>query len=157
MLAPHASNLTTPAGCRRIQLMLPMIPCRCFLQAVGHVVMQPPHTTPASSDKTDAPAALYAPAPGVLVCCCSSAVAPERAPAWARGIIQELQPQRFVLLGSMQVGWQSGCGQAVPGPLWSIRRVRGVRPAWPQVRLIDRTRQGPGIFQQVHSVCARSA
>jgi hypothetical protein len=72
-------------------------------------MMQPPQTTPASSDKADTPAALYAPAPGVLLCCCSTAVAPEQAPAWARGVIQELQPQRLLLLGSMQVGGRSGC------------------------------------------------
>lgn len=46
---------------------------------------------------------LYAPLPDVLVCCCSSAVAPERAGAWARGVLQQVQPQRVLLLGSMQV------------------------------------------------------
>jgi hypothetical protein len=40
----------------------------------------------------------------VLVCCCSKAVAPEAAPAWARGLLQQLQPQRLLLVGSMQVG-----------------------------------------------------
>jgi hypothetical protein len=39
----------------------------------------------------------------VLVCCCSKPVAAEGAPAWARGLLQQLQPQRLLLVGSMQV------------------------------------------------------
>lgn len=50
-----------------------------------------------------APAGLYAPLPGMLVCCCGSPVAPERAGAWARGVLGALQPQRLLLLGSLQV------------------------------------------------------
>ena len=63
----------------------------------------PPLPSAQPGDKPDTPAALYSPQPGVLVCCCSTAVAPERAGAWARGVISELQPQRMLLLGSMQV------------------------------------------------------
>lgn len=101
---------------------------------------QPPHTTPASSDKADTPAALYAPAPGVLVCCCSTAVAPERAPAWARGIIQELQPQRLLLLGSMQVGAVQGV--LTEGLHWCFRIMMvklgaGFMSSWLHVSLID--------------------
>lgn len=63
----------------------------------------------AAGDKPDAAAGLYAPLPGVLVCCCGTAVAPERAGAWARGVLKALQPQRMLLLGAMQV--RSGLGR----------------------------------------------
>lgn len=62
-------------------------------------------TQPRGGDKAaegGAPAGLYVPLPGVLVCCCSSTVAPERAGAWARGVLGALQPQRLLLLGSLQ-------------------------------------------------------
>lgn len=72
------------------------------LQEVGQVVI-PAGTEHHSGDKAEAPAGLYAPLPGVLVCCCSSTVAPERAAAWARGVLSTLQPHRLLLLGSMQV------------------------------------------------------
>jgi hypothetical protein len=56
---------------------------------------------------------MYAPLPGVLVCCCSSKVAPERAGAWARGVLQQVQPQRLLLVGSMQVrGMHAASGVA---------------------------------------------
>jgi hypothetical protein len=83
------------------------------VQEVGQVARHTASTQQQqpSSDKTEAPAVLYAPLPGVLVCCCSSTVAPERAGAWARGVLQQVQPQRLLLLGSMQVrGVYAVCG-----------------------------------------------
>jgi hypothetical protein len=38
----------------------------------------------------------------ILVCCCPAAVKPEQAPAWARGILQQLKPLKLLLIGSMQ-------------------------------------------------------
>lgn len=59
----------------------------------------------AEGGEPDAGAPLFAAAPGVLVCCCdgAAAVPPQRAPAWARGVLSALQPARLLVLGSIQV------------------------------------------------------
>lgn len=64
------------------------------VQEAGQVLLQPDNSSAAS---------LHTPLPGVLVCTCSSAVPPERAGAWARGVFKEVQPQRVLVLGAMQV------------------------------------------------------
>ena len=75
----------------------------------------------AAGDKPDAAAGLYAPLPGVLVCCCGTAVAPERAGDWARGVLKAVQPQRMLLLGAMQVrsglGWVWGAAGSSAGAM----------------------------------------
>eukprot|EP00878_Enallax_costatus_P005201 GHUV01005465.1.p1 GENE.GHUV01005465.1~~GHUV01005465.1.p1 ORF type:complete len:305 (+),score=97.17 GHUV01005465.1:209-1123(+) len=76
-----------------------------------------PHTTP----RTTATAQLYAvedknnnsssssgSLAAVLVCCCRGTITADAAPAWARGLLQQLQPQQLLLIGTMQADQYRG-------------------------------------------------